>query len=141
LPMTSAELEVFLRRPLVAVISTVDERGHARSAPVWFRWHDSYAYLFTRRTSLKWRNLLARPYASLCVDDRTLPYSAVVLDGPVEAVEDPARLYELVGLMAVDYYGAARGVPFAERYRDNPSTVLFRLRPERTTSWAYTEDE
>ena len=139
--MTPAELEAFLRRPLVAVISTVDERGHPRSAPVWFHWDDGCAYLFTRRTSLKWRNLLARPYASLCVDERTLPYSAVIIDGPVEAVEDPARLYELVGRMAGAYYGAARGAAFAERYRDNPGTVLFRLRPHRTASWAYTEDE
>jgi len=139
--MTPAELEAFLERPLVAVISTVDERGRARSAPVWFHWDEGCAYLFTRRTSLKWRNLLARPYASLCVDERTPPYSAVVLDGPVDAVEDPTRLHELVGRMAAGYYGAAKGAAFAERYRDNAGTVLFRLRPERTTSWRYTEDE
>src|SRR5688572_19348756 len=139
--MTPVEIEAFLRRPLVAVISTVDDSGRPRSTPVWFQWDDGCAYLFTSRKSLKWRNLLARPYASLCVDERTPPYSAVVLTGPVEAVEDPARLHELVGRMAADYYGAARGAAFAEGYRESPGTVLFRLRPEHTASWAYTEDE
>jgi PPOX class probable F420-dependent enzyme len=139
--MTTAELEAFLRQPLVAVLSTVDAEGRPRSAPVWFRWEDGCAYLFTRRTSLKWRNLLERPYAALCVDERTPPYSAVVLDGPVEAVEDPVRLHEVVSAMAVAYYGAAKGGAFAERYRDSPGSVLFRLRPERTASWAYKADE
>ncbi|MSP21531.1 MAG: PPOX class F420-dependent oxidoreductase [Dehalococcoidia bacterium] len=139
--MTPAEIDAFLRQPLIAVISTVDEAGRPRSTPVWFHWEDGCAYLFTRRKSLKWRNLLARPYASLCVDQRTPPYAALVLDGPAEAVEDPPRLYELAGRMARAYYGESKGAAFAERYRDNPNTVLFRLRPERTVSWAYTEDE
>jgi PPOX class probable F420-dependent enzyme len=140
-PMTPAEIEVFLRQPLIAVISTVDGAGRPRSTPVWFHWADGCAYLFTRRKSLKWRNLLARPHASLCVDQRTPPYAAVVLDGPVEAVEDPARLHDLAGRMARAYYGELKGAAFAERYRDSPNTVLFRLKPERTVSWAYTEDE
>lgn len=141
MPMSPDEIDAFLRQPLIAVLSTVDGEGHPRSAPVWFHWEDGCAYLFTRRKSLKWRNLLARPYAALCVDQRTPPYSGVVLDGPVEALEDPARLHELARRMAVAYYGAVKGAAFAERYRDNPNTVLFRLQPVRTTSWAYTEDE
>jgi PPOX class probable F420-dependent enzyme len=141
MPMTPAELDAFLVQPLVAVLSTVDERGHPRSAPVWFHWAEGAAYMFTRRTSLKWRNLLARPHASLCVDLRTPPYSAAILQGRVEAVEDPARLYALVRTMARAYYGEAKGAVFAAGYRESPGTVLFRLHPERIVSWAYTEDE
>lgn len=139
--MSAAELDAFLAQPLVAVLSTVDGLGRPRSTPVWFHWRDGTAWMFTRRTSLKWRNLLARPYASLCVDLRTPPYSAAILNGPVEAVEDPALLHELVDSMARAYYGEERGAVFAERYRDSPGTVLFRLTPERVTSWAYGEDE
>lgn len=141
MPMSPAEVDAFLAQPLVAVLSTVDDRGAPRSTPVWFHWADGAAYMFTRRKSLKWRNLLARPRASLCIDLRTPPYSAVVLDGPVEPIEDPARLHELALTMARAYYGDAKGAVFAERYRDSPGTVLFRLTPERTISWAYAEDE
>ncbi|MFN8638307.1 MAG: PPOX class F420-dependent oxidoreductase [Dehalococcoidia bacterium] len=141
MPMTPADLDAFLAQPLVAVLSTVDDRGGPRSTPVWFHWSQGAAYMFTRRKSLKWRNLLARPRASLCIDLRTPPYSAVILDGPVEAIEDPARLHEIVLTMARAYYGEGKGAAFAERYRDSPGTVLFRLNPERTVSWAYGEDE
>lgn len=141
MPMTPAELDAFLAQPLVAVLSTVDALGHPRSTPVWFHWSDGAAYMFTRRKSLKWRNLLARPHASLCVDLRTPPYSAVILNGPVEPIEDPTLLHSMVLTMAVSYYGEEKGLPFADRYRDSPGTVLFRLTPERLTSWAYGEDE
>jgi PPOX class probable F420-dependent enzyme len=141
MPMTPAELDAFLAQPTVAVLGTVDDRGRPRQAPVWFRWSEGAAWMFTRRTSLKWRNLHARPYASLCVDLRTPPYSAAILQGPVEAVEDPALLYEHVLAMSRAYYGDEKGRAFSERYRDSPATVLFRLSPERVVSWAYREDE
>ena len=112
-----------------------------RPTPVWFHWEDGAAYLFTSRTSLKWRNLLERPHASLCIDERTPPYAGVTLDGPVEAIEDPAELARLVRLMALSYYGPERGAAFAEGYRDRPGSVLFRIRPRRLVSWAYAEDE
>ncbi len=139
--MSPAALDAFLAQPLVAVLSTVDERGRPRSTPVWFHWREGAAWMFTARTSRKWRNLLARPYASLCVDTRTPPYAAAILNGLVEAVEDPALLHELVRVMARSYYGEERGSAFAERYRDSPGTVLFRLSPEWVTSWAYADDE
>ncbi|MEZ4502157.1 MAG: TIGR03618 family F420-dependent PPOX class oxidoreductase [Dehalococcoidia bacterium] len=139
--MTPEQIEAFLARPIVAVLSTVDGAGRPRSTPIWFHWEDGAAYMFTGRTSLKWRNLQARPHASLCVDTREPPYAAVVMDGPVEAVEDPARLYEVVLASAVAYYGDERGRAFAEPYRDRPSSVLFRLTPRRLKGWDYSEGE
>jgi PPOX class probable F420-dependent enzyme len=140
-PMSPEALEEFLGRPNVAVISTIDDAGRPRSTPVWFHWEDGAPYLFTSRTSLKWRNLLARPHAALTIDERMAPYAGVTLDGPVEAIEDTAELARLVRLMALAYYGPERGAAFAEGYRDRPGAVLFRIRPRRLVSWAYTEDE
>ena len=67
--MNQKQLESFLKQPLVAVIGTVDSAGRPRSAPIWFHWEDGAAYMFTGRRTLKWRNLLAVPHASLC-DER-----------------------------------------------------------------------
>lgn len=140
--MTPEQIEAFLARPIVAVLSTVDDAGRPRSAPVWFHWEDGAAYMFTARTSLKWRNLQARPHAALCIDTREPPYAAVVLDGRVEAVEDPARLYEVVLASATAYYGDEPGREFAEPYRaGRPGTVLFRLTPRQLRGWDYAGGE
>ena len=131
--MTTQEMEQFLSLPLVAVIGTVDERGRPRSAPIWFHWEEGFAYMFTSRATLKWRNLHRFPQASLCVDWREPPYRSVVMDGPVEEVERP--LYDLVLSMAVRYYGEEKGRAFAEGYRgDHPDIAVFRISPRNIAS-------
>ena len=130
MPMTESETEEFLKRPLVAVIGTVDREGRPRSAPLWVHWEDGAAYMFTGRDSLKWRNLQRNPYASLCVDQNEPPYKYVVMDGPVEEVERP--LYEFALNAALRYYGEEEGRKFAEDYReDDGNTVIFKLTPRR----------
>ena len=137
MPMTQEQQEVFLKQPEVAVISTIDEFGRPRSAPIWFLWEDGAAYMFTARRTLKWRNLQSRPYASLCVDKRDTPYSSVVMDGPVQETDRP--LYELVLSMARRYYGEKKGRSFAKGYRDAPEVVAFKLSPRHIAS--YTPDD
>ena len=127
-------VEEFLRQTLVGVISTIDKKGRPRTAPIWFHWENGSAYMFTDRGSLKWRNILRNPYASLCVDWREPPYRSVILDGLVEEVDRP--LHELVLMMALRYYGDKVGVEFAQEYKDQSTNVAaFRLVPERIANY------
>ena len=130
-------VEEFLRQTLVGVISTIDKKGRPRTAPIWFHWENGSAYMFTDRSSLKWRNILRNPYASLCVDWREPPYRSVILDGLVEEVDRP--LHELVLMMALRYYGDKVGVEFAQEYKDQSTNVAaFRLVPERIANYLET---
>ncbi len=131
--MSQEQQEAFLKQTEVAVISKIDEFGRPRSAPIWFLWEDGAAYMFTARRTLKWRNLQLRPYASLCVDKRELPYSSVVMDGQVQETDRP--LNELVLSMALPYYGEKKGRSFAEGYRDAPGVVAFKLCPRHIASF------
>jgi PPOX class probable F420-dependent enzyme len=131
-------IDKFLRRTLIAVISTVDKSGRPRSAPIWFHWEDGAAYMFTDRNTLKWRNMQRYPYASLCVDWREPPYESIILDGSIEEVERP--LYELALSMALRYYGEEQGTKFAEDYKGQSKNVaVFRLVPERVANHLYKE--
>ena len=126
-------VDEFLRQTLVAVISTVDRNGRPRSAPIWFHWEDGAVYMFTDRSTLKWRNIQRYPYASLCVDWREPPYKSSILDGAIEEVGRP--LYELVLSMALRYYGKEKGAEFAEEYKNKSENVaVFRLVPERVAN-------
>ena len=136
--LSDTELNAFLGRPLVAVISTVDASGRPRSAPIWFSWEEGAAYMFTSRSTLKWRNIERNPHASLCVDWKEPPYTSVIMDGPVEEVD--RSIYELALSLAERYYGDEKGRAFAEDYRgDQPSVVAFRLTPRHVAS--FTSDD
>jgi PPOX class probable F420-dependent enzyme len=131
--MTQDQLDEFLKRPLVAVLGTVDKAGRPRSSPIWYHWDNGAASMFTGRRTLKWRNLQALPHASLCIDKREPPYAWVVMNGPVQEADRP--LYDLVLSMALRYYGEKKGRAFAERYRNPPpSVVVFMLAPRHIAS-------
>jgi PPOX class probable F420-dependent enzyme len=132
--MNDQELETFLSETRVAVISTVDAEGRPRSAPIWYQWTDGAAYLFTGRTTLKWRNILGNPNVSLCVDWREPPYRSAIIQGIAEEVE--VDMYDLVLSMSVRYYGEEEGRAFAEGYRDgNEGVAAFRIVPNSIASF------
>ena len=134
--MIEPHVDEFLGQTLVGVISTVDADGRPCSAPIWYQWGDGAAYFFTGRRTLKWRNLLREPHASLCVDWREPPYKSVVLSGVVEEVD--RQLYDLVLSMAVRYYGEEEGRKFAKTFlAEETDLVVFRLIPTRVAD--YTE--
>ena len=124
------DVYTFLKQTLVAVLGTTEADGSPHLAPIWYNWEDDSAYMFTSRKSRKWRNIDARPYASLCVDTRDAPYSAAILSGPVEEVDKP--VFEVVSSMSYRYYGDQQGKIFAELYRGNPTEVVaFKLTADR----------
>lgn len=130
----SKEIDDFLGRTQIGVLSTVDEKGLPWSAPIWFSWEAGSAIMFTDVGTKKWRNLVRNSYASLCVDWRTPPYRSVVIAGPVQKINRP--IYDLVLSMALRYYGELEGPKFAEDYReDNPGVVAFQLQPEKIASY------
>ncbi len=134
MPSIEPHVDEFLSQTLVGVISTVDAEGRARSAPIWYQWEGGAAYMFTGRRTLKWRNIVRNPSASLCVDWREPPYRSVILDGSVEEARRP--LYDLVLSMAIRYYGDEEGRAFAEGYREQPEDiVIFRLVPTRIADY------
>jgi PPOX class probable F420-dependent enzyme len=126
--MTDEEREAFLREANIAVLSTVDARGKPHAAPVWYLYEDGVFRISTGDGSQKHRNVLANPNISLVIDQRALPYYAVMVQGtadigPAFSDEDSLRL-------AVRYLGETLGVRYAER-ADAEASVSLTIRPRK----------
>jgi len=78
------ERDIFLEEANVAVLATVDRRGRAHAAPIWYVYDDGVFIMSTGRGSQKHRNIEANPEVTLVIDRRTLPYYAVMARGVVE---------------------------------------------------------
>ena len=79
-----SEQEEFLKQANVAVLATVDSKGRAHAAPIWYLYEDGVILMSTGRGSQKHRNMEAHPDVTLVVDRRTLPYYALMVQGQVE---------------------------------------------------------
>jgi hypothetical protein len=134
MPLSKDEIEVFLRRPNVAVVATVGPDGEPHAVPTWYEYDDGQIVLHAGLRSRKYRNLRKNDRVSICVDTKTAPYQAVVMYGraSLEVGRDDERLRR----MAVAYLGEALGNRYADTF-GGQETVIIRVRPERIVSWDY----
>lgn len=134
--MSEAQVNDLLSEPHVSVIGTVDADGKPALSPVWHQWHNGVAYVLVSRSSRKWKNILRNPAVSLCVDTKTAPYRAVIVEGV--AAEDPRDYGDLLREVAIHYLGESRGAAYADKSTaTNEDSVVVRITPSRVISWAY----
>ena len=126
--MSEAEREAFLQEANVAVLATVDGRSRAHAAPIWYLYDDGVFLMSTGRGSQKHRNVERHPEVTLVVDDRTVPYYAVMAQGAAEIgprLPDEDRLR-----MAVRYLGEQLGRAYIASVSGEDS-VTIRLKPRK----------
>lgn len=128
--MSLEERESFLAEPRVGVLA-IDDPGRAPlAAPVWYAYEPGGAIrLVTGRQSRKGRLMAAAGRASLCVQDETLPYRYVSVEGPV-TFSEPDRERDSRPI-ARRYLGEEGGDRYLEGEMDTFDNVLVTLTPER----------
>lgn len=87
--MTALEQDEFLREPGVLMrIGTVRGDGSPLVTPIWFL-HEEGSIWFTPRESSEWlANLRRDPRVCLDIDEQTLPYRKLIIEGRAEIVHD-----------------------------------------------------
>ena len=118
----------FLSEANVAVLATVDRRGRAHAAPIWYLYDDATFIISTGRGSQKHRNVEANPNISLVIDKRVVPYYAVMASGQAE-IGKPLTADERLRL-AVRYLGEDIGPRYIERTSGEDSLTI-RLKPTK----------
>ncbi|GAB4326057.1 MAG: pyridoxamine 5'-phosphate oxidase family protein [Dehalococcoidia bacterium] len=139
LAMTNDEREAFLAGVHVGILSIAAEGRGPLAAPVWYAYEPGgEVRLVTGRGSAKHRLLEAAGRATLCVQEESLPYRYVTVEGPV-TLGAPDYERDVLGI-AVRYLGERAGRAYAEGNGGPASTaqsVLVTLRPERWRSEDY----
>ena len=131
-PMTPEEITAFLTEGTrTAKLATTMADGGPHVMPIWFIVEDGEIVFNTGADSVKGRNLLRDPRASIVVDEELPPYGFVHMRGRVTISEDPAELVRAAALIGGRYMGADRAQEFGER-NGVPGELLLRLRPART---------
>lgn len=121
-------LDSFLSEPNVAVLATVDGKGHPHAAPVWYLYEDGEFVISTGRGSQKHRNIERIPEVTLVIDRRALPYFAVMAHGRAEIGPGPTEEERL--RLATHYIGEELARRYVARTAGGQN-VTVRLRPRK----------
>ena len=127
--MTEEEWRAFVMHGTrTAKVATARKDGRPHVVPVWFVLDGEDVVFTTGASSVKGQALRGDPYACLCVDDQTPPYSFVMIEGPVELSTDPDELRRVTTRIGGRYMGAERAEEFGARNAAE-GELLVRLRP------------
>jgi len=122
----------FLAEAHVAIIGTVDSKNRPHATPIWYLYDGGEFRFSIGRGSQKHRNLEANPEMSLVVDQRTMPYYAVMMRGaaafgPPLSDEDHLKL-------AVRYLGEEVGRRYTEATKGG-DVLTVHFRPRKTIEY------
>ena len=134
MPLTQQEIEQFLRSPNIAIMATVRPDGQPHAVPTWYDYQNGEIVLHMGLRSRRYRNLRRNDRVTLCMDTRTPPYKAVVIQG--RAVIEVGTDDDCSRRMALAYLGKEVGTRYADAIRGS-RMVIARVKPERVISWDY----
>lgn len=126
--MASPEVEEMLKEANVAVLASVDTKGRAHAAPIWYLYEGGDFLISTGQGSQKHNNIAANPDVTLVIDRREVPYLAAMVRGKAtieEAFSDEQRL-----TLATRYLGEEMGKRYVASTEGNVS-VTIRLHPDK----------
>ncbi|MGH3440605.1 MAG: pyridoxamine 5'-phosphate oxidase family protein [Nitriliruptorales bacterium] len=132
--MNPEERDEFLTSGAIfAKIATTMKDGQPVLSPVWYEWDgESFLIVSKERTSLV-RNLQRDPRCGLLVDNPTLPYMRVSLQGHAEFLPEDFDWQTPARRMVIRYIGE-EGLDYAEATFDFPR-VPFKVWPDKIATW------
>ena len=137
MPMTTSQVDAFLKVPHVAVMALTGPDNKPHAVPVWYEWKDGAATLFMSPGSFKAKCLRHDAHMTLVVDTKKSPYKCVILKGKatLEIKMDEAWLRRV----SIAYYGQREGVKYADSLK-GMELMFVTLKPDRIISWDYATD-
>ena len=130
--MTPAQLDEFLQRLLLAVLSTQRPDGTLHSTPVRFEYEHGTFFFWVGAKSVKGRNLMRNSEVSACIATQSEPYPYVSASGACEIEHGDIR--ERCLSICRRYYSEARARAFVAEDLSPGDSRLVLLKPSRLFS-------
>ena len=134
MPLTKSELLSFLRKTRIAHLATASKDGRPRVSPIWYAYEGGCFYFTTRLGRVKSNQIKRNPHVALSVATDERPYRAVCAFGRVRLVRKGRdKWLERISTR----YGKREGKEWLEEAVRQRGRVVFKLQPDRITSWDY----
>jgi nitroimidazol reductase NimA-like FMN-containing flavoprotein (pyridoxamine 5'-phosphate oxidase superfamily) len=135
--LNSIEIDELLSMTLIANLATIDEDGGVHLLPMWFLRMEDDICIPTSRHTHKYRNLRARPCASVMIDvsKAGLNFKGVLIKGQVELVEgkEAQRINRSIHLKYVT--PEALSESSVASYLSKGDDVTLKVHMDRLISW------
>lgn len=134
--MSPEEVDIFLAENKVCRLATVPCDGVPHVVPVWYVILDGEIFIETSATTQKAKNLGDSSKVAIVVDKGEMfdDFKGVMIRGEAESVSNAEVLQRVREAVSQKYFGSNTHPGFL--YLSNlPERIVFRVKPEKTSSW------
>ena len=140
--MDKKQIDAFLSQPVLARIATAAAHTpQPHVVPIWFYWDGEIIWFSTPRRSVKVRDLKENPYCAVSIDitEGGLRYKAVILEGDVEIIWDPADTIVQTTAKIYTKYLGEEGFqsPTPQQWANDPGNVILKVMVKKIMTWDY----
>ncbi len=128
--LTNEQKEFLLYGTRTGKIATVRKDGRPHVVPIWFVLAGNTLIFNTGETSVKALNMRRDARVTICVDDETVPYGFIIVEGTATLEKDSEDLKLWATRIGARYMGSDRAEEYGAR-NGTPEELLVRVTPTR----------
>jgi general stress protein 26 len=125
--MLTAEQRVFLEKPLIARLSTLDHEGYPHTVPLWFLLDGEDIVIISDRATRKVMNALVNPKGAVCIGGEPGDGAGYLIRGDLTVSDDVDQRF--THQMIDKYEAPVEAARLKALWRDDDIVVL-RLKPK-----------
>ena len=139
-PLSAAELDEFLARPLLLKLACVRPDGWPYVVPLWFAAYDRKLYVVGRQRAVWIDYIRHEPRVGVLIDEdtprhrRQMTATAALVEGPLARGQGSPRWRELDKLLVARYMSDEQGRAYRQLTANRPR-FLVELTPVQITTW------
>jgi PPOX class probable F420-dependent enzyme len=125
--VNAQEITAYLAAPHIAVVATINRKGHPHLTPNWYRYDGKVLTLITRKDRLKYLNVQRDNHVSVCIYDPPVASNYVVISGT--ATCNDQDIWDEARRIIERYRPADQVDDYVARWQTEPR-VLITVTPE-----------
>jgi hypothetical protein len=130
-PLSPAELDEFLARPLLLKLACLRPDGWPYVIPLWFAWYERKLYVVGRERAVWIEYLRREPRVGVLIDEDTrrqrrvqMIATAALVEGPLPRAQGSQRWRDIDRLLVGRYMADASGEAYRQRTAERPRYLV-----------------
>ena len=126
--MTKQEIDSFLKKPLIAIITTIRPDGTTHMTPVWHLYDSNKIIVASEKTSVKIKNITQNSNVGICVCQSDTSHKYVQISGMAKLHSQ--NIKEIVETMSISYRGKEDGQKYSKEALEKIDFIIIEITPK-----------
>lgn len=130
MPREDKRLQALVKRPYLAILTTVYPSGSPQAFPVWYEYDGDHFLVTTSANAVKVPNIQRNPKVALCITNTSTHTDVLTVRGTAQLVLHNTLAHQVHTRLSVRYLGKRAGIEW-DKSVSHVEMVLIKIKPDK----------